>query len=77
MFEGKTGEEIKKTVGITTNKVDLLVGHMETISSRGGDVFPPFLGSFSVINPGTGEKLETKILGVMKEMTKAKTPIGT
>lgn len=77
VFEGETDVKVEKTVSVTTDKINLLLGHMKTISSRSGDVFPPFLGSFGVVDPGAGQKLKTKIKWVMKETAETKTPMWT
>ena len=77
IFEGKTGVKIEKTVGVTTDKINLFMGKMKIGSGGEGDVFVPFLGGFGVIDPGAGQELKTKIDGVVKKTAKAETPVGT
>lgn len=63
-------------MGVAADEVNLLTGKVEIISSSSGNVFVPFLGGFGVIDPGTGEKLETEIFGGTVEALKTKMPIG-
>lgn len=44
-------------MGVARDKIDFLVGNMEGRRNSGGDVFPPLLGGFGVVEPGSREEL--------------------
>ncbi|KKQ89739.1 MAG: hypothetical protein UT14_C0053G0002 [Candidatus Shapirobacteria bacterium GW2011_GWE1_38_92] len=53
-FENKTTKNIEKTVGVGGDKINILTGNMEIWRDGFGYIFPPLLGGFGVIDPGTG-----------------------
>jgi hypothetical protein len=52
-------------MGITRNEINFLLGKMKNGTDGGSNVFPPFLGGFSVIEPRSGEKLNFEINGIL------------
>jgi hypothetical protein len=50
---------------------------MVNVGGSSSDVFPPFLGSFGVVDPGTGEELKTEIFGGTIKTLETETPGGT
>ena len=54
VFEGKTGVNIKKTVSVAGDKINILI--LKIVFGADGlrDIAPPLLGSFGVIEPRTG-----------------------
>lgn len=54
MGGGKASDGIDKTVSVAGNKIDFLTGNMKSGRDGSGDIFPPSLGGFGVIEPRSG-----------------------
>ena len=75
--EREAGKEIKKTVGVAADKIDVLAGKMVGVADGGGNIFPPALDSFGVVNPGTGQEAEVEIVNLFVKAEKTKFWFGT
>jgi len=49
----KAGDGIDKTVSVAGNKIDFLTRNVKSGRDSSGDIFPPSLGGFGVIKPGS------------------------
>ena len=70
-FERITINKIAKAMGVATNKVYSLTGHVDFFSGgelggsigKFGNIFPPFLTSFNIVYPRASQKTKAKIFG--------------
>jgi hypothetical protein len=63
-------------VGIATDKIDFLMRNMVFFGDVDGDIFPPTLGGFGVIDPGTSQKLKAEVLRMLINFDKTKAPVA-
>lgn len=61
MLNRKTSEDIEETVGVAGDKIDFLMRNVKGGRNGGGDIFPPTLGGFGVVEPGSGKKLNFEV----------------
>lgn len=64
-------------MGVAGNKINFLAGYMKSVGGGGGNIFPPALGSFGIVNPGTGEKLKAKIGFTVINALETDFPVGS
>lgn len=62
-------------MGVAADKINVLIRNGKMRSGGQGNVFPPLLDGFGVINPGTGKKAEPDVLSFLVNTFKAKTPV--
>lgn len=72
----KAGKKIKKRMSVATDKINILVRDVKFILDINGDIFPPSLNIFVVVDPGAGKLLKTEIESGTVNSSKAKFPTG-